>query len=496
MPSLVSSARACRCRRGSASRRRSFTTSPPPPARRVAETISRAAIPAMPASARCHQREGRGGHSRTRPARPRSRRAHECFRSCWRILRSSPSDRRRPTKTPPRRPLPGRWTAICSSRTRDSSAACSTASRRAFLRARWRIAGFTDAPPSPTRRHRAAHDRQPRVGRDVHRQPDDRGSDRDRRLAAIGVGEGVVADRAEADTFFVDSATLTLRSRVVAHKRSRVGFDAAQGRGRRRRRGRGGGRARVRSTRRRSPASRGSAGRSSACSAVRRTSNGRSTPRGRIHVLQARPITTLVEERQTIFDNANIVESYPGFSLPLTFSSCAQGYERTFRAASRRLGVPESVLRANHAVHSQPRRSHQRVDLLQPAQLVHVVPVRARLRGRAAGMGTGARAARNHSASASGADHAAGARASPVAADSRRRGGSAWHFLRLDRQVEDFRRTFEAVQASSGVSRSRATTPTNWSRASRASAIACWSATRSPSSTTRSCSRSTRCSGG
>jgi pyruvate,water dikinase len=170
--------------------------------------------------------------------------------------------------------------------------------------------------------------------------------------AAIGVGEGVVADRAEADTFFVDAATLTLRRRVVAHKRSRVAFDAVRGTG---------------------TAVMDVAEAESATSALDDQQVGAvarlgadvqslfGTPqdvewaidaRGRVHLLQARPITTFVEQRQTVFDNANIVESYPGFSVPMTYSVVRALYETTFRTASRRLGVPESILRENHAVHS------------------------------------------------------------------------------------------------------------------------------------------------
>jgi phosphohistidine swiveling domain-containing protein len=170
--------------------------------------------------------------------------------------------------------------------------------------------------------------------------------------AAIGVGEGVVADRAETDTFFVDAATLTLRRRVVAHKRSRVAFDASQGTGT------------VVVDVAEAESARSALGEEQIASLTRLGSDVQALfgapqdiewaidSRGEIHLLQARPITTFVGGRQTIFDNANIVESYPGFSLPLTFSVVRAAYETTFRTASRRLGVPESVLRANHAVHA------------------------------------------------------------------------------------------------------------------------------------------------
>lgn len=58
---------------------------------------------------------------------------------------------------------------------------------------------------------------------------------------------------------------------------------------------------------------------------------------GAMHVLQVRPITTTAgpQEAMFVWDNANIVESYPGLTLPLTFSFIRQAYERTFLGAMR-----------------------------------------------------------------------------------------------------------------------------------------------------------------
>ena len=170
--------------------------------------------------------------------------------------------------------------------------------------------------------------------------------------AAMGVGEGVVADRAEADTFYLDAATLTVRHRVEVPKRSRVAFDAAQGAGT----------AVI-------EVGEDDAVRSALSDAqlADLARLGKEVQRlfghpqdvewaldagNFLHVLQARPITTLEPARPTIFDNANIVESYPGWSLPLTYSFVRAAYELTFRATSRTMGVPESVLKANKAVHA------------------------------------------------------------------------------------------------------------------------------------------------
>ena len=58
---------------------------------------------------------------------------------------------------------------------------------------------------------------------------------------------------------------------------------------------------------------------------------------GRLYILQARPITTVSDENPLIFDNSNIVESFPGLSLPLTISFVDMVYFGVFRDAARRL---------------------------------------------------------------------------------------------------------------------------------------------------------------
>lgn len=49
-----------------------------------------------------------------------------------------------------------------------------------------------------------------------------------------------------------------------------------------------------------------------------------------VYVLQARPITTLKNRNPIILDNSNIVESYPGISLPLTQSFVKEIYYKVF----------------------------------------------------------------------------------------------------------------------------------------------------------------------
>jgi rifampicin phosphotransferase len=71
----------------------------------------------------------------------------------------------------------------------------------------------------------------------------------------------------------------------------------------------------------------------------------------RLFLLQARPITTalraapIADTTVTIFDNSNIVESYPGIVSPLTFSFAQYAYARVYRTFVQLLGVDEATIR-------------------------------------------------------------------------------------------------------------------------------------------------------
>ncbi|MBV6656301.1 MAG: hypothetical protein KI785_00890 [Devosiaceae bacterium] len=75
-----------------------------------------------------------------------------------------------------------------------------------------------------------------------------------------------------------------------------------------------------------------------------------------LHILQARPITTpvkpaaLAENTVQIFDNSNIVESYPGLVTALTYSFAQYAYARVYRAFVRMIGVRESTIADNAPV--------------------------------------------------------------------------------------------------------------------------------------------------
>lgn len=75
----------------------------------------------------------------------------------------------------------------------------------------------------------------------------------------------------------------------------------------------------------------------------------------RLFLVQARPITTplrarpIADETLTIFDNSNIVESYPGLVSPLTFSFAQYAYARVYTAFLKICGVSEDAIQGNRA---------------------------------------------------------------------------------------------------------------------------------------------------
>lgn len=73
----------------------------------------------------------------------------------------------------------------------------------------------------------------------------------------------------------------------------------------------------------------------------------------RLFLLQSRAITTALrapvnpDDSVTIFDNSNIVESYPGLVSPLTYSFAQYAYARVYRAFLGICRVPDEKIRAN-----------------------------------------------------------------------------------------------------------------------------------------------------
>ncbi|MCB0519585.1 MAG: phosphoenolpyruvate synthase [Lewinellaceae bacterium] len=72
----------------------------------------------------------------------------------------------------------------------------------------------------------------------------------------------------------------------------------------------------------------------------------------KLYILQSRPVTTLRHLPDThghyiVWDNSNIIESYPGLTSPLTFSYILQLYEKAYRQFVELMGVPKKEIEAN-----------------------------------------------------------------------------------------------------------------------------------------------------
>ncbi len=65
----------------------------------------------------------------------------------------------------------------------------------------------------------------------------------------------------------------------------------------------------------------------------------------KLYILQSRPITTINLFDLKILDNTNIVESYPGITLPLSFSFARNGYQKVFTSAARLFKVKEHKIK-------------------------------------------------------------------------------------------------------------------------------------------------------
>lgn len=69
-----------------------------------------------------------------------------------------------------------------------------------------------------------------------------------------------------------------------------------------------------------------------------------------LFILQARPITTISDKTPLLFDNSNIVESYPGLSLPLTVSFVEMVFGGVFKDTARRLLKNEKELKKRYNI--------------------------------------------------------------------------------------------------------------------------------------------------
>jgi phosphohistidine swiveling domain-containing protein len=163
--------------------------------------------------------------------------------------------------------------------------------------------------------------------------------------AAYGLGEGVVADSAPADTY-IWSPESGERSVTVAHKSARVAASPS---------GHGTALQQVPAEardRRALAVDRvaevGALALDAADAAGRPIDVEWCLAGGVLYALQARPVTSLAPERREdepvyVFDNANIQESFNGVTTPLTFSFAARVYESVYSTMLGALGASGRV---------------------------------------------------------------------------------------------------------------------------------------------------------
>lgn len=76
---------------------------------------------------------------------------------------------------------------------------------------------------------------------------------------------------------------------------------------------------------------------------------------GKLFILQSRPVTSLhripdISADYILWDNSNIIESYPGVTTPLTFSFISKSYEDAYTLFCSYMGVGTNVIRENERV--------------------------------------------------------------------------------------------------------------------------------------------------
>ena len=165
--------------------------------------------------------------------------------------------------------------------------------------------------------------------------------------AVFGLGEGLVSGLLDADTYYVQDDG-QIRSRIADKREMLVDTDGD-------------------SRREVSPEARRAAVLSEAqirqlADTVRSISNkfGRIQDvewafdrAGALYILQTRPVTTLAnlpdpDGEEILWDNSNIVESYPGVTTPLTFSFIRGVYSEVYKRFCDMMGVEPSMIADNN----------------------------------------------------------------------------------------------------------------------------------------------------
>jgi pyruvate,water dikinase len=191
--------------------------------------------------------------------------------------------------------------------------------------------------------------------------------------AVWGLGEGLVSGALDADTFTLDRAGRRL-AQTLAAKREQLRLRPDGGTER----------VPVESTRVHAPALEARALRRLARDAARaeRRAGGPldlefAVVGGTVHYLQARPVTAAGPAARWIWDNSNINESYPGITLPLTYSFIRRAYRAVYWQFCQVLGLPERAIRRHELMLANMlglRHGRVYYNLLHWYRLVSLLP--------------------------------------------------------------------------------------------------------------------------
>ncbi len=96
-----------------------------------------------------------------------------------------------------------------------------------------------------------------------------------------------------------------------------------------------------------------------------------------IWLLQTRPITTLLMNTPTLWDNNNIIESYPGTTTPLTFSFVRKTYRMGYRQLSEMIGISKRIIDKNDHHYSNMIgliKNRMYYNLSSIAEIIRILP--------------------------------------------------------------------------------------------------------------------------
>ncbi len=164
--------------------------------------------------------------------------------------------------------------------------------------------------------------------------------------AGYGLGEGVVGEEVETDTFYLDRGSHAVLRQAIRSKSQRVTYDAQRG-----------ALTRIEPVPEQlalmpvlNPHQLAQLAKLGLyiehCFGQPQDIEWALDPTASLRITQARPITSRRPHGRTrIFDNSNIGESYPGLSSPLTFSFVRTGFELALRKTAAAYGASDAYLR-------------------------------------------------------------------------------------------------------------------------------------------------------